>query len=188
MDKPVFMLKYKKAKIIKEDIVFIRFLPIFIMAIVFSGCATTQMKAQNEQLESRVTELEKNQQAKDAEIVDLQYQVKDLSSKIDTSKTADSDQTAPESQGSAADNESANASSSYRNDSDSGGVNIIRVKVSPEKIQRALKSAGVYTGLVDGRIGPGTKEAIIEFQKSHGLKADGVLGRRTWEALKKYLK
>jgi peptidoglycan hydrolase-like protein with peptidoglycan-binding domain len=182
MDKPVFVIKYKKDKIIKEDIVFIRLLPIFIFAIVFSGCATTQMKAQNEQLESRVTELEKNQQAKDAEIVDLQYQVKDLSSKLDTSKSPESDQAAPEAQASAADNGTDKTSEVSENSQ------IIRVKVSPEKIQRALKSAGVYTGLVDGKIGPGTKEAIIEFQKSHGLKSDGVLGRRTWDALKTYLK
>jgi peptidoglycan hydrolase-like protein with peptidoglycan-binding domain len=62
------------------------------------------------------------------------------------------------------------------------------VKVSPEKIQRALQAAGVYTGKVDGKIGAGTKAAIVEFQKSHGLKADGVLGKKTWEELKTYLK
>jgi murein L,D-transpeptidase YcbB/YkuD len=184
MDKSVFVLKYKKMQIIKEDIVLLRLMPIFILTIALSGCATTQMKAQNEQLESRVTELEKNQQAKDAEIVDLQYQVKDLSSKIDTSKTSDADQASPDSQGSTAQAEPANGPS----DAGSTGVNIIRVRVSPDKIQRALKSAGVYTGPVDGKIGPGTKAAIIEFQKSHGLRADGVLGRRTWDALKTYLK
>jgi len=90
----------------------------------------------------------------------------------------------PDSQGSTAQAEPANGPS----DVGSVGVNIIRVKASPEKIQRALQSAGVYTGAVDGRIGPGTKAAIIEFQKSHGLKADGVLGKRTWDALKQYLK
>ena len=65
---------------------------------------------------------------------------------------------------------------------------IVRVRVSPEKIQRALQAAGVYTGPVDGKIGSGTKEAIIEFQKSHGLKADGVLGKKTWDELKQFLK
>ena len=69
-----------------------------------------------------------------------------------------------------------------------GGAQTIRVKVSPEKIQRALKSAGVYTGPVDGKIGAGTRAAIVEFQKSHGLKADGVLGRKTWDELKVFLK
>ena len=165
----------------------LRLLSVFILAIAFSGCASTQMKTQNEQIESRVTDLEKNLQAKDAEIVDLQYQVKDLSSKVEGGKPADAGQTSVDSQGSQNSTEQAepvNTSS----DVGSVGANIIRVKVSPEKIQRALKSAGVYTGKVDGKIGPGTKEAIIEFQKSHGLKADGVLGKKTWEELKTFLK
>ncbi len=157
----------------------LRLLSVFILAIAFSGCAATHMKTQNEQIESRVTELEKNLQAKDAEIVDLQYQVKDLSSKIDASKPAEPDQV---SQVSAAQAGPVKLSEALDNSQ------IIRVKVSAEKIQRALKSAGVYTGLVDGKIGSGTKAAIIEFQKSHGLKADGVLGKKTWEELKTYLK
>ena len=131
---------------------FLRLLSVFVLAIAVSGCASTQMKAQNEQIESRVTDLEKNLQAKDAEIVDLQYQVKDLSSKVDTSKPAESDQAAPDSQ-----IPRIKPSLSKISDVSSGRAQILRVKVSPEKIQRALKSAGVYTGPVDGKIGPGTK-------------------------------
>ena len=158
----------------------LRLLCIFILALAFSGCATTQTKTQNEQMESRVTELEKNLQAKDAEIVDLQYQVKDLSGKIDTSKPAEAVRRPR------ASTESVEASRKASEISDNS--QIIRVKVSPEKVQTALKAAGVYTGRVDGKIGAGTKAAIIEFQKSHGLKADGVLGKKTWEELKTYLK
>ena len=157
----------------------LRLLSIFILVIAFSGCATTKMKTQNEETESRVTELEKNLQAKDAQIVDLQYQVKDLSSKIDTSKPAESEQVSQE---------AAAQAGPVKQSEVSDNSQIIRVKASPEKIQRALKSAGVYTGPMDGKIGSGTKAAIIEFQKSHGLKADGVLGKKTWEELKKYLK
>ena len=157
----------------------LRLLSIFILVIAFSGCATTKMKTQNEQIESRVTDLEKNVQAKDAQIVDLQYQVKDLSSKIDASKPAESDQVAKESMAQAEPVKISEASDNSQ---------IIRVKASPEKIQRALKAAGVYTGPMDGKIGSGTKAAIKEFQKSHGLKADGVLGKKTWEELKTYLK
>jgi peptidoglycan hydrolase-like protein with peptidoglycan-binding domain len=156
----------------------LRLLSLFILTIVLSGCATTQMKSQNEQIESRITDLEKNLQAKDAEIVDLQYQVKDLSSKVDSSKGTDFES-------------SSSFSESSRSSKASEGTSkaqIIRVSASAEKIQRALKSAGVYTGPIDGKVGPGTKEAIIEFQKSHGLKADGVLGKKTWEELKTYLK
>ena len=54
-------------------------------------------------------------------------------------------------------------------------------------IQRALKSAGFYTGTIDGKIGPRTKKAIIDFQKANGLKADGKCGPKTLAALDKYL-
>ena len=56
-----------------------------------------------------------------------------------------------------------------------------------QQIQTALKNAGFYTGKIDGKIGAATKTAIIEFQKSQGLRADGVVGRKTWDALKKNL-
>lgn len=54
-------------------------------------------------------------------------------------------------------------------------------------IQKALKNAGFYTGAVDGKIGPKTKLAVEEFQKSKGLKADGKVGPKTWAELEKYL-
>lgn len=54
-------------------------------------------------------------------------------------------------------------------------------------IQKALKNAGLYTGPVDGKIGPKTKKAIEEFQNSKGLKADGKVGPKTWAELEKYL-
>jgi len=61
------------------------------------------------------------------------------------------------------------------------------VQLSPKQIQRALKSAGFYQGPIDGKIGSKTKEAIIKFQKAKGLKADGIVGKRTSVALNKYL-
>jgi peptidoglycan hydrolase-like protein with peptidoglycan-binding domain len=57
-----------------------------------------------------------------------------------------------------------------------------------KEIQTALKAAGVYTGNIDGKIGPKTKKAIIEFQKARGLKADGKVGPKTWAELEKFLK
>jgi murein L,D-transpeptidase YcbB/YkuD len=54
-------------------------------------------------------------------------------------------------------------------------------------IQNALKAAGFYTGTIDGKIGPRTKKAIIDFQKANGLKADGKCGPKTLAALDKYL-
>ena len=54
-------------------------------------------------------------------------------------------------------------------------------------IQRALKNAGFDIGTIDGKIGPKTKKAIEDFQKSKGLKADGKVGPKTWAELEKYL-
>jgi len=54
-------------------------------------------------------------------------------------------------------------------------------------IQTALKAANFYTGSIDGKMGPKTKKAIVEFQKAKGLKADGKVGPKTWIALEKYL-
>lgn len=36
---------------------------------------------------------------------------------------------------------------------------------------------------VDGFFGPVTEDAVKEFQKSHGLSPDGVVGSKTWSAL-----
>lgn len=61
------------------------------------------------------------------------------------------------------------------------------IELSQKQIQRALKKAGFYKGEIDGKMGPKTKEAIMRFQKAHGLKADGIVGKRTNEELRKYL-
>ena len=54
-------------------------------------------------------------------------------------------------------------------------------------IQTALKNAGYYTGKIDGKIGPKTDSAIKAFQKNNSLKVDGVVGKKTWNLLNKYL-
>ena len=60
-------------------------------------------------------------------------------------------------------------------------------KPSAKDIQTALKNAGMYTGPIDGRIGPLTTAAITAFQKANGLQADGKVGTKTWAALGRYL-
>lgn len=60
-------------------------------------------------------------------------------------------------------------------------------KPTGTEIQTALKNAGFYAASIDGKVGPKTKKAIIEFQKANNLKADGKVGPKTWEALVRYL-
>ncbi len=64
---------------------------------------------------------------------------------------------------------------------------IVSDKPTPKNIQQALKNAGVYSGKVDGTIGPKTKKAIAAFQSQNGLKADGKVGPKTWKSLSAYL-
>lgn len=56
-----------------------------------------------------------------------------------------------------------------------------------KQVQRALKQAGFDPGSIDGLIGHRTHTALLEFQKAHHLEPDGVLGVKTWEALRAYL-
>lgn len=47
------------------------------------------------------------------------------------------------------------------------------------QIQKKLKSLGFYSGTVDGIYGTRTKNAVTAFQKSCGIKADGIAGPTT---------
>ncbi|MEH2161055.1 MAG: peptidoglycan-binding domain-containing protein [Nostoc sp.] len=50
--------------------------------------------------------------------------------------------------------------------------------------QNALKQQGFYTANVNGVFDNKTRSAVMKFQKSKGLRADGILGHRTLAALK----
>lgn len=50
-------------------------------------------------------------------------------------------------------------------------------------LQERLVTLGYNTNGVDGIFGNGTKNAVIAFQKSKGLSADGIVGANTWRKL-----
>lgn len=51
------------------------------------------------------------------------------------------------------------------------------------QLQNALKLLGFYTGGVDGKFGSGTRAAVIQFQRTNGLTADGLAGTKTQQLL-----
>ena len=52
-----------------------------------------------------------------------------------------------------------------------------------KKIQTKLKNWGYYSGTVDGVFGWQTENAVKSFQRKNGLKADGVAGTQTLNAM-----
>jgi hypothetical protein len=54
-------------------------------------------------------------------------------------------------------------------------------------IQTALRNAGFPLGLIDGKFGERTQNALKNFQKQNGLSVNGRVDKRTWELLRNYL-
>jgi hypothetical protein len=55
------------------------------------------------------------------------------------------------------------------------------------RLQKALASLGYSPGKADGSYGPGTKQAVTDFQTAQGLTADGVVGPKTLASLRQAL-
>ena len=56
-----------------------------------------------------------------------------------------------------------------------------------EYLQLLLQKLNLYNEQIDGIFGTTTKNAVIEFQKQHNLAPDGIVGYKTWNALKPYI-
>ena len=130
-----------------------------LIAILLTGCATTRARRTQSPEAEQIAALQSQLQAKDQEIQELQTQ-------LESRRPASSN------------NFAAPAASSDK-------FHLLRVAgVTPLDVQTALLKAGFDPGPLDGRLGKKTRTAIKEFQKKNGLATDGVVGERTWAALK----
>ncbi|MFA6079637.1 MAG: peptidoglycan-binding domain-containing protein [Candidatus Omnitrophota bacterium] len=134
--------------------------------VALSGCGTAQKKHQQE------------------EITGIKTKVETLESRVEgvEMKQAELDRIAAE---------RAQMSDEYRSEGTATSNFEVKQRFDKSKIrvrdiQAALKNAGYYTGKVDGIKGKGTRRAIKDFQKANDLKADGIVGSKTWEVLSKY--
>ena len=156
-----------------------RMMVIAIAALALAGCATTEQKvAPINQVQNQVVDLQQRMEDQEKEIVDLKYEVKELSGRVDAKNTVEVEASAPTPT-------PARMTESKSVEAETG--NIIKVAATGTEVQTALKNAGVYDGKIDGKIGPRTKSAVVEFQRQHSMKADGVIGQKTWSVLKTYL-
>lgn len=131
------------------------------LAIAFSGCATTRKQSglETQGLRNQVSALQTQLQSKDDEINAL----KESLNKLREQKPAEGKTVVHK--------------------------RVVETKERPtvKQIQVALKNAGYYTEIVDGKMGRQTREAIKVFQKANHLKVDGRPGKKTWDLLKQYL-
>ena len=156
---------------------------LFILCGFISGCATTRSPSKVAQLEVQVNQLQRQLEERDQQIEDLKLTVNNLNTQVQGEDNYSFNDVEDLDASSQRPLRRALASPTINNDDD-----IIRVAVAAADVQRALKSAGYYNGAIDGRIGSGSKQAIRDFQKEHQLKVDGIIGKRTWDELKSYLK
>ncbi|MFH1782559.1 MAG: peptidoglycan-binding domain-containing protein [Candidatus Omnitrophota bacterium] len=144
---------------LKKKIILCVLIPVFL-----SGCATGRGSVKQQEvgvLQAKVMKLEQEIYRKDMIIKDLED---DLDKKISIVNSEVS---------------KVSKKSAYHGTSTH--------KKTLENIQRALKKAGYYKGPIDSKIGPNTKSAIVAFQKANSLTPDGVVGKKTWSKLSKFL-
>lgn len=78
-----------------------------------------------------------------------------------------------------------NGGSSSSSSSDNSGT-VIKLNSQGTKVsqlQQDLKQLGYYYAEITGNVGSKTEAAIKEFQKDHGLTADGIAGPKTLDAI-----
>ena len=139
---------------------FLKMLSLPLLALLAVGCATTRPRpaVQDANSQSQLAAMQTQLQAKDQEIQDLHSQL---------------------------DSREQSLTNNFVSTASSDKYNILRVPgVATVDVQRALLKAGFDPGPLDGRLGRKTRSAVKAFQKNSHLTADGVIGEKTWAALR----
>jgi murein L,D-transpeptidase YcbB/YkuD len=161
----------------------IKYLSIFSLLFLM-GCSTMQGPSQTSNLQIKVAQLERRVNDRDKKISDLNYEVERLSDELDLATSLVNENIEEPFYFS---QDSSLKGSVEQKPSSKEDTRIIRVNVKHKDLQKALKNSGYYEGKIDGKIGSGSKKAIKKFQQAYDLKADGIVGKKTWAQLKVYL-
>lgn len=155
-----------------------RLLAVAMLAVALSGCASrgtkdrfARLSSQVGLLDERVTQLERMGAGSTASTFTTEAPA------TQTWPSADDAQTGAKRKSSSA--IAVHAAKKHAKAPSSGNP-------TTKDVQQALKAAGFYQGNVDGKSGPLTRQAVEEFQRINGLKADGVVGHQTWSKLQQY--
>lgn len=161
-------------------------LPVLAFVILFLfGCASTSTTTKSPEvmnLQMKHEKLVKHVTARDQEIEAIKYQIRDLRAQLNEIEEYQYSEDPIE-----IDDKILTDKPKASKKPATTNKKVIRVPATNQQVQSALKNAGYYDGSIDGKIGSMTKKAIKEFQKDHGLKVDGVIGKKTWMEMKNYL-
>lgn len=160
----------------------IRLMVFLFGAVLLTGCSLTKSSSAVDNLQIKVAQLERRVEEKDQEIEDLRGEISRLENEGTEAHDEEFDRRPVVEYEPLRETSGSGTSAASANQSE-----IIRVDADVKMVQKALKNAGYYKGAVDGKLGSGSKQAIVDFQKDHDLTADGIIGRKTWSELKTYL-
>lgn len=147
-------------------------LPVIVLfcAVCIGGCATAEkgVQPQNEsQLQSQVAQLKNEVSSLEAQILAKAKELnnlKDELNKVEKEKEALSVELAKKKI-----------------------LGEAQARPNIEQVKVALINAGYQPGVINMKMEIATFNAIRAFQKANNLMPDGVVGKKTWAALKKYL-
>jgi peptidoglycan hydrolase-like protein with peptidoglycan-binding domain len=129
-----------------------------VLLITLAGCATFRKQSNPEiqSLKNQVSMLEAQLAAKDEELSSLREGVDKISEDRWTKTKASSKRKA---------------------------IGEVKSRPNIKQIQTALTNAGYNPGVIDGKMGRQTREAIRVFQSANNLMVDGKVGKKTWDLL-----